>query len=224
MPDPVTPAPQATTESAPPPAATPPATPPAATAPAATPEVLGETATPAEPTPSKPGSEGKPAAAAPVEIKLTAPEGVELDSKALEGFTTFAKEMGLTQDQAQKALEFQLSREAEANASAKEFWADQNRKWVEAIKTDKEVGGADWQVKATKARNAAFALGGQELLTEISRLGLANNPALVRAFYRAATKMSEDSLTARPEGSPTRPDDSLRAMFDKSPELFQHEG
>ena len=135
---------------------------------------------------------GKPVV--PEKYEFKAPEGVTLDSKAVEGFTPIAKELGLTQEQAQKLVDFyggQLGGLAQAQAAAKQAEVD---KWASDAKADPEIGGANFDANVSTAMKAIARFGSPALKEMLVESGLGNHPELVRFCMKVGASISEDTL------------------------------
>ena len=122
------------------------------------------------------------------------PEGVKLESEDLEAFTGFAKELNLSQEQAQKLLERDLavrkSIEERVNAEADAAI----KGWLEAARADKEYGGERFDANIAVARKALEAFGTPELKAMLDSSGLGNHPEAIRFMYRVGKAISEDKL------------------------------
>jgi hypothetical protein len=140
-----------------------------------------------------PDGEAKPATPeprAPAEYSdFTVPEGKNLPPELADQFKTFAKDMDLTQEQAQKLVELGLKRD---QTMADRVNAE-STKWLNELPSDKEFGGEKLSENLAVAKKAMDAFGTPELkqLLETSRLG--NHPEMIRAFYRAGLAISQDS-------------------------------
>ena len=138
---------------------------------------------------------GKTEAGAPEKYELKLPEGSTfLDAKALERTAAFAREQGLTNDEAQALLE----REHEVvktYAESQQAMATQSvQKWAEEAKADKEIGGEAFVKNAELAKRVVERYGTEAFKKALSDTGLGNHPELVRVFVRIAKSMSEDQL------------------------------
>lgn len=143
----------------------------------------------------------------PEAYEFKMPEGVELDTVAADEFTVIAKELKLTQEQAQKVADIgakQAQRQAEAHAKQVEAW-------TEAVKTDKEIGGDALPENLAIARKALDTFGTPELKDILNISGLGNHPAVIKAFYKAGKAISDDRFVAG--SAPTAPDDPAKRMF-----------
>lgn len=129
----------------------------------------------------------------PEKYEFKVPEGVQLDEAALGQFSEAAKELGLSQEHAQKLVDKMApvlaNRTVEAvNAASAE--------WVEAQKTDKEFGGEKLAENLGVARKAMEAFASPELVTLLNQTRLGNHPEVIRAFYRMGKAISEDTFVS----------------------------
>ena len=130
------------------------------------------------------------AAEAPESYEFKLPEGIEADKSALEEFTTFAKELKLKGEDAQKAVDIgmrMVERQQEAHRKLVESWAEE-------VKGDKELGGDKLNQNLAVAKKAVDAFGGPELKAMLDQTGLGNHPAVIKMFVAVGKKISEDSL------------------------------
>lgn len=201
------PAPDATGAPAPAPAPT--AAP--AAAPAATP-APAPTAAPA-PTPAPtaapaaaPKADDKPAGAPEAYTDFTLPEGVQTDAAAMDAFKATAKELGLTQEDAQKLVTMQAQQVA-----------TQVTGWQEATKADKEIGGDKLPENLATAKRALEAFGSPELTAMLDRTGLGYHPEVIRAFYRVGQAISQDGFVPGRRGSGTPTPQSMYSASNMNP-------
>lgn len=97
-------------------------------------------APPADPNkPTQPKEETPPGA--PEKYAFTAPEGQELDTSALAQFEPVARELNLTQEQAQKLVDVYPKVLAGVQQQQAESWQKQTEDWTAAVKADKDIGG-----------------------------------------------------------------------------------
>jgi hypothetical protein len=136
-------------------------------------------------------------AGAPEKYEFTAPEGVVLDTKAVEQFEPIARELNLTNDQANKLVALQAS----IVKQQQEVWAQQRQTWESAVKTDKELGGTALDGNIRLAQSALTKFGTPELRAALDTTGMGNHPELVRVFTRIGKAMAEDTFE---KGSPSK--------------------
>lgn len=142
---------------------------------------------------------------APDQYTFEPPEGVEVTDEIqerLDGFNEAATAMGLSQDQYQALVEYDLSRTQDAESAAVDVWNERVTGWRDASKADKEIGGADFTKNAAIAEATIRQFGDKDLL-EVMRspseanpngLALINHPAVLRAFTRIGKALGDPSL------------------------------
>jgi hypothetical protein len=130
-------------------------------------------------------------AAAPEKYEFQAPAGQDFDPAVISAYSEIAKELNLPQESAQKIID----KIAPVMAEKQTRILDEARTaWGEAAKSDKEFGGAKFDSNIAVAVKAMNAFGTPELRTLLNESGLGNHPEIIRAFYRAGLKISEDSF------------------------------
>lgn len=143
----------------------------------------------------KPGEkdEQKPEGA-PEKYEFQAGEGVELDAEALKDFEPVARELNLTNDQAQKLVDAYPKILAGVQQRQTEAWQAQTEQWAADVKADKEVGGDNLTANLSAAQRALDQFGTPELREYLDGTGLGNHPELVKAFIKVGKAMSEDGV------------------------------
>ena len=157
---------------------------PAAAAPAAAP-VGQATAAPVAAAPA-PADPAKPAAPRAPEqyAAFTLPEELAGDAAPdFAAFNTLAKELDLSQADAQKLVDFQ----AQGVQRARQAWAD-------AAKADAEFGGDKLEESVAVARKAIDTFGTPELKALLNQTGIGNHPEVIRAFLRAGKALGDDTI------------------------------
>lgn len=205
---------QATTEAAPSAQAS--ATPPQAEAPKAqeskAPEAPAQKAEAAKPsTTEAPKAEGEKAAEAKPETKETKPADGEkkalpekyelklpkdsaLSPEHIEKLSAYAKEQGLSNEQAQGLLERESQAVSEYASSQLAKMKEAQESWVETAKGDKEIGGEAFKQNAELAKRVVERYATEDFRKELNKTGLGNHPELLRVFTRIGKAMSEDQL------------------------------
>jgi len=164
--------------------------------------------------------EGEDAATgAPEEYVFTPPDGVEIDEGQIEAFGEYAYDLGLSQDQFQKLIDFEMERAQQAQSQMADAYTERVSAWAEATKADKELGGEVLDENLGLAKRAMDAFASPELAKLIDTpssenpdgLGLGNHPEVIRLFYRVGKAISESDLVtgdSKVEGA-----DSLQKMY-----------
>ena len=140
----------------------------------------------------------------PEKYDFKMPEGVEVDAEQAEAFSGIAKELGLTQEQAQKIADLQASavqKQIAAHAQTVQGWRD-------AVTNDKDLGG-DKLSASTVVAKKAIDLAPPEVQAEFKSLldstGMGNHPVVFKFLHAVGLKVAEDGIvksTPVPEKKP----------------------
>ncbi|HFI7897707.1 peptidase [Escherichia coli] len=136
---------------------------------------------------------------APEKYEFTAGEGVELDSEALKDFEPVARDLNLTNEQAQKLVDAYPKILAGVQQRQAEAWQKQTEGWAETVKADKEIGGDKLTANLSAAQRALDQFGTPELKEYLNATGLGNHPDLVKTFVKIGKAMSEDGMVTGKE-------------------------
>ena len=139
---------------------------------------------PAEDPPNDPPADDKPAGAPEFYEDFAMPEGFSFDKESAGDFLTVAKDMNLTQEQAQKLVDLYGSRmlgQQEAQQAQAEQWA------VESKKTFKPA-----EIDLANKTLGKFA--DAEFISLLTATGLGNHPKMVGLFKNIGAQMSEGSF------------------------------
>lgn len=160
------------------------------------------------------GAEGdKEKSGAPEKYEFKVPEGVELDEALVGEFTPVAKELGLSQEGAQKLVDLYSKQRTADVQKLHDAWAKTHEEWTADVKSDKEFGGAALEANlaiAKKAINSEF--GGKDLVEALNVTGAGNHPAIVRFFYKLGKAMANDKFEIGGSSS-NQPRDPARALY-----------
>lgn len=145
------------------------------------------------------GADGqdKPVGAPESYAEFTLPEGISLDRAALEGFTPLAKDLNLSQEQAQKVVDLYAQKML---PQIQQAFADQKAQmvesWLQESMKDPEVGGARFDESVSTARKALDAFGTLALKAALDESGLGNHPELIRLLANIGKRISEDGTAS----------------------------
>jgi hypothetical protein len=155
------------------------------------------------------------------------PEGATLDAALIAEVTPIFKELGLSQDAAQKLVEFQAKHSIASEAKLNKAVADMRAEWRDAIKADPAIG-ADLE----KTKTAIGRLKSQlpaEIRTSfddaMNLTGMGDHPAIVRGLFELAKLVNEGTpvtgsgpseLGQNRSGQPTRPT-AAQALYPNLP-------
>ncbi|MEP8924551.1 peptidase [Enterobacter hormaechei] len=136
---------------------------------------------------------------APDKYEFKPAEGQELDTSALEQFEPIARELNLTNEQAQKLVDAYPKILAGVQQRQAEAWQKQTEGWAETVKADKEIGGDKLTANLSAAQRALDQFGTPELKEYLNATGLGNHPDLVKTFVKIGKAMSEDGMVTGKE-------------------------
>lgn len=167
----------------------------------------------------KPGDDTEPKDGKPTESEgdkpevpesyeaFTMPEGVELDQAALERATPLLKELQLTQESAQKAvnhfateLQTGITEGVKATVENPEFLQNvmkgiddaRDAEWITALKADPDLGGAKLDETKRLALKGVDKFGSPALTKALTETRLGNHPELIRMFAKLGALVKED--------------------------------
>jgi hypothetical protein len=146
------------------------------------------------------------------------PEGYQVNDELLGEFSPVLKDLNLTQDQAQKVMDFapklieHTQRQTVASVLETVGLKDYPT-WAASLKTDPEIGGEKHAENLGLAAKAVAQFGSPELNAILKSTGLGNHPAMVRAFLRIGKAISEDGFV---NGGGAAAPASAQSMYSKS--------
>lgn len=147
-----------------------------------------------EPKTSEEGAKGADAKTAPVDYKLTVPDGSLLGQPDIERITAEAKAKGLSNEAAQGIVakenevvnryhEIQMANVAEARAT-----------WLKDAKADKEIGGENFTKSVELAHRVLEKVSTPAFKDMLNATGFGDHPEVVRVFARLGKMMADDEL------------------------------
>ncbi|WP_395491089.1 peptidase [Cedecea davisae] len=132
---------------------------------------------------------------APEKYEFKAAEGQALDEVAIKEFEPIARELNLTNEQAQKFVDVYSSKILpQLQQQQVEKWTKQTEQWAADVKSDKEIGGDKMTANVGLAQKAFDQFGSPELKEYLNTTGLGNHPEIIRAFMKVGKAMSEDDM------------------------------
>jgi hypothetical protein len=140
----------------------------------------------------KPEGEAKPEGAPEAYTDFKLPEGQTLDKETLDAARPLFKEMNLSQDQAQKLVDFYSDKVTKLATAPYDAYREMRTGWQNEVKA--EYGAKLPEVKATIGR-AIEALGDSSLQAGFRQAmdltGAGDNPGFVKAFYKWSQMVTE---------------------------------
>ncbi|HDX4554249.1 TPA: peptidase [Citrobacter freundii] len=151
-------------------------------------------------TADKPDDKEQKQEGAPEKYEFKPAEGQELDTAALEQFEPIARELNLTNEQAQKMVDLYSTKIMPmVQKQQAESWQKTTEQWAADVKADKEIGGDKLTSNLSAAQRALAQFGTPVLKEYLEGTGLGNHPELVKAFVKVGKAMSEDGMVTGKE-------------------------
>lgn len=175
----------------------------------------GQTESAESATDSKDSTEAK-AEAVPEKYEFTMPDGVEMDSEMLAEFEPIAKELGLSQEKAQKLVDIQIKSlqklQAAHEIQQEEAFKEMTTQWATAAKADSEYGGAKFNENLSVAQKALKQFASEGLIEYLNSSGLGNHPEVIRTFVKVGKAISEDKFVVGGQGG-ARATDPAKVIY-----------
>jgi hypothetical protein len=148
----------------------------------------------------------------PEKYEFKQPEGVAMDAELLGEFEGIAKELKLSQEEAQKVTDIGAKLAQKWEAKQADVIQQAAAEWVTQATSDKEFGGEKLTESLAVAKKALNAFGTPELraLLDGSRLG--NHPEVIRFMVRAGKAISEDRMVTGGTG-PKANADTAKTLY-----------
>lgn len=155
-----------------------------------TPEVKGDADAKPATTDDGAKDDGKAGNDSPPVYDFKAPEGMELDTAAVDEFKAIAAELKLPADSAQKVVDLYAKLEQKRS----EAFAAQVSEWGDQVKADKEIGGKNLEANIATAKAAVDKFATPEFKSMLDATGMGNHPEVVRMFVKIGKAISEDTM------------------------------
>lgn len=158
-----------------------------------------ETTPPSEPTtPEKSLLNEKPEVTVPDKYEdFKVPDGYTLDAEVSKEASSLFKDLGLSQEGAQRLVDFYVTKTKEAFDQPMKEYESQRAKWRDEVRADKEIGGKLNSVLTTISK-AIDGLGDAGLARDFREAmdytGAGDNPVFIKAFYKLAQKVTEGTV------------------------------
>lgn len=137
----------------------------------------------------------KPAEQAPAKVdvkyELKVPPGLEVDQ---ERIVAFAKQQGLSQEQAQALVDRDLETRKSFENGQLASYDKKLAEWAESARGDKEYGGEKFSESVALARGVLDRFGSESLRAELNGTGLGNHPELIRLLWKVGKAFDDDKF------------------------------
>ena len=140
------------------------------------------------------------------------PDGMEMNTAQLEVFLPLAKDLDLTQEQAQKLVSLDAEQKVAAAQAQQQATDDMLDEWRETTKTDPEIGGANLPQSLAQVNTFLNKFASPALRQLLDDTGVGNNIEVIRLFSAAGKAMGEDGVIGR-GGSSSTPKTTAQLLY-----------
>lgn len=161
-------------------------------------------------------TEAPKAPVVPETYELKAPEGMELDASALEAAAPIFKDLGLTNDQAQKLTDVYAAQMAKVAQQQRDTWVKQHEGWVSSMKSDAEYGGDSFDASLGKMAhviNKTMGDQAQAFRQMLDLTGAGNHPEMARFLVRVGKALGEDGFVRGNNAAAMSEDGLAKSMY-----------
>lgn len=148
--------------------------------------------------------------------KIALPKDSKLTAKDLEASIAQAKKEGRSADVVQLLLNERDAAMKSYEASEVQRVKDEVPKWVEQMKADKEIGGADFPKHVENAKRVLNKYAPQEFKEFLEKTQLGNHPMMVKTFAMIGKAFGEDHWKDGTPPAPKKEVDRAAIMYDKT--------
>lgn len=129
---------------------------------------------------------------------------VAMDATLVEAATPILKELGLTNEQANKVLPLVPQIQAKVLQDQADQFEEMATGWAKEVMADKEIGGKNFKATEHLMGKAMDEFATPEFVKLIEESRFGNNPAFVRVFRAIGSRLSEDETMARGDPAATK--------------------
>lgn len=127
----------------------------------------------------------------PEKYELKMPDGYVLEGERMEVFDAFAREAGLTNESAQKAVDLFINT---IPALIEEKRLETIKQWGEELKAVPEFAGSKFAESVGVAREAVQRFGGDAFAALLNETGLGNHPVVAKVFLNIGLATAEAAI------------------------------
>lgn len=143
---------------------------------------------------------------------FSVPEGISIDTDLMGKFNTLAKDVNLSQDNAQKLVDLVSENTKSLTEKGEADFIKTRDEWINNLKKDPDFGGEKFNETIERAKRAVNKFGSKDLLQFLDKSGYGDNAELLKMFARVDRLVGEDKLV---DGKPSgfRPKSSAEVLY-----------
>lgn len=148
--------------------------------------------------------------------EISLPQNAFISEKDFNAFKEYAKEQGLTNKQAQALLEKQNEQLGQFVESQIEAYKEKIANYETAVKSDKEIGGANFNKSITLAKRVLEKYGNESLKAELDQSGFGSHPEVIRLLSKIGQAIGDDTLIAPKAPAAPKPKSLAETLYGKT--------
>lgn len=160
----------------------------------------------------------KPVEIKPEDITIKVPEGLKVEEKTLTELKGILADAKMTpSERGEKLLAMHAATLKEAAEQPYKLWTETQAKWVETVKADPEIGGANFEPMKSSVAKMIDSVGGKEaaeIRKALDFTGAGNEPSIIRLLARAAKAINEGGpIAGKPADTAAAQEKALASMY-----------
>jgi hypothetical protein len=162
---------------------------------------------------------------APEKYDIKAPDGVELDQPAVDEFLVLAKAEGISNELAQKVIDFGVKRQMAIDAAAEKTMLDQvvaeEKAELDTLRKDPVLGGANFDATLEHAHLAFKKFATPDVVEFINTTRLGNRVPMIKMFNSIYHAFREEIASGAAPGGTAAPANNEGAVYrEMYPSMF----
>lgn len=145
------------------------------------------------------------------DFSLEYPDESKLSDADKERIESYVKDQGLSKEAAQELIKSQSEAIDGFYDSLQSQHESLVKDWAEQVKTDKELGGENYNRSIELAKRVAHRFGSEKFIEVLDSSGYGNHPELIRMLSRIGSAMGNDEFV-RP-GNQAKSERSIEEIF-----------
>lgn len=157
--------------------------------------------------------------AAPEKYEFALPEGYVIDEAAVDAVTPILKDLGCSQEVAQKLVDLHFSQIKAMQEAREKARAETFAQWAKEIKADKDIGGPNVLQNLLPGTRLLDRFGSPALKELLQESGLDRHPAVAKFLVAVGREFSEDRWADGGKRGPAgvrTPEAVAKQIFDKT--------
>ena len=141
------------------------------------------------------------------------PEDVKFEGETLTKAQEVFKELNLSQEQAQKLVDFQAEQAASQTEAGVEAFHNNLKEWENQSRTDKDFGGDKFDQNLGLAKKALDQFGNDDVSRLLNESGFGSHPEVLRLLVKVGATLKEDVPGGGGHGVNDAPEEAHQILY-----------